>query len=423
MTAFASFGVNHTDSVKVFFSVGSSRFDPSLGDNRAEMDSFILKVRDATRIDDIENIVVRAYASPDGTSKVNELLARKRCDAISDYIEGKAGVNPKLIVKIPAGIAWDGLRELVEKTPDVPSRNAVLNILSNTPLWIYDKDGRVIDGRKSQLMSLDRGVPYRWMLRHLFPQLRNAVAVTMMTKGVSSPVKESEDIRINVSEPEIRSTEKSDSIVNEESTGKPLVPEFAEDSELSERLPIEQTENEIVSTSRQRFALKTNILYDACLFPNLELEWLINRKWSVGLEGDIAWYKLNFTHIYRLAVISPEVRYHYRQRAPWHGMYVGLFLGGGLFQLENGHDGYRGEGGMGGVSFGYMWPIGKYFSLEAGIGVGYLYSRYKVYENRDTHKLYMRTKSLNYFGPLKLKFSIAWRFDFMKKSVKVNSTK
>lgn len=151
------------------------------------------------------------------------------------------------------------------------------------------------------------------------------------------------------------------------------------------------------------------------------MEWLINDNWSVAFEADVAWWKHSFTKIHRLAVFSPEVRYHIRPRSPWHGMYVGLFAGGGYYQLEHGGDGYYGEGGMGGVSFGYMWPISKYLSLEAGIGVGYMSTRYKVYENRDWHKVYMHTKSLNYFGPLKLKFSIAWRFDFSTKTVKVNS--
>lgn len=170
------------------------------------------------------------------------------------------------------------------------------------------------------------------------------------------------------------------------------------------------------------FALKTNLLYDAALMPNLELEWLINDNWSVAIEGDIAWWKPRYNKVYRLEVLSPEVRYHIRPRAPFHGMYVGVFGGAGVYQLENGGDGYRGEGGMGGVSFGYMWPISKHLSFEAGIGAGYMHTRYKVYESREGHKLYMRTKTLNYFGPLKLKFSIAWRFDLMTKTVKSNST-
>ena len=407
MATFTSFGFNSADSVKVYFRAGHRQFDPSLGENRQEIESFIAKVREAASDGSIESIVVRAYASPDGTSRANELLARRRCDAISDYIVDKSGISPLLIHKIPEGIAWDGLLELVKETPGVPSRDAVLDILINTPVWVFDADGRVIDGRKSRLMSLDRGVPYRWMGEHLFPQLRNAVAITMQTKASTAPAAEPKVAEPIAEEPEPTVDQQPELSVPQ--IGTPETPEDKDEPKAD------------YLYHKQRFALKTNILYDAILMPNLELEWLINDKWSVGIEGDVAWWKFAFDRIYRLAIVSPEVRYHINPRAPWHGMYVGLFGAGGLYQLENGGDGYRGEGGMGGVSFGYMWPIGKHFSLEAGIGVGYLSTRYKVYTNRDGHKLYMHTKSLNYFGPLKLKFSIAWRFDITTKKVKVNS--
>ena len=169
------------------------------------------------------------------------------------------------------------------------------------------------------------------------------------------------------------------------------------------------------------FAVKTNILYDGALLPNLEAEWLINKRWSVALEGDVAWWKHDPSHrYYQLAVVSPEVRYWFRTSDLWHGMYIGLFAGGGLYDLENRKNGYQGEGAMTGLSFGYMWPIGKHLSLEAGVGAGYMYTRYKEYEPADGHYLYQRTKSLNYFGPLRVKFSIGWRFDVLLKTKKNN---
>ena len=410
MATFTSFGINHADSVNVIFRTGHRQFDPSLGENRLMMDSFIAKVREAADNGDIERIVVRAYASPDGTSKANELLARHRCDAISDYIIQQSGVNANLIQRIPEGIAWDGLKQLVIQNTETPSRNAILDILDNTPVWVYDSHGKVIDGRKSRLMSLGRGLPYRWMEKNLFPQLRNALAVTMVTKQPTPPEAET-----------LPSDPASEILQITEDPGNKAMEDYSDISEKPDTIS-RHVEPEYIYSVKHRFALKTNLLYDAILFPNLELEWLFNKNWSVALEGDVAWWKPDFTHVYRLAIISPEARYHIRPRAPWHGMYVGLFVGGGLYQLENGGNGYHGEGGMGGVSFGYMWPIGKHFSLEAGIGAGYMSTRYKIYENRDNHKLYMRTKTLNYFGPLKLKFSIPWRFAIMTKNVKVNST-
>lgn len=75
--------------------------------------------------------------------------------------------------------------------------------------------------------------------------------------------------------------------------------------------------------------------------------------------------------------------------------------------------GYQGEAEMVGVSYGYMFPIGRRLSLEAGIGVGYMHSKYEVYDPipylGGTHYVYRQTSKLDYFGPLKLKLTLVWR--------------
>lgn len=409
MITFASFGVNCADSVKVYFHVGQYRFEPGLNENRLAMDGFIEKVRGAVDSGDIDCIIVHGYTSPDGTVRTNERLARERCATIADYIVAKAGVSADLIKEVPEGIGWDELRRLVAVTPDVPSRDAILNILDNTPVWVQNEQGKIVDGRKKQLMDLRGGRPYKWMLANLFPQLRNVVGVMLYLKEKpeSDAVPAEETKTIDASEisaqPESPVNEGSSTVVEPQVTPA--------DSDAVG-----------VTYKRHHFALKTNILYDAALMPDLELEWLVNDRWGVSLEGDVAWWKFDDEKIYRLAIVSPEVRYYVKPLAPFHGLYVGALVGGGLYQLQHGREGYRGEGAMGGVSGGYMFPITRNLSFDAEIGVGYLYSRYKVYENRDGHKLYMRTKSLNYFGPIKVKFSIAWRFDILTKSTKPNST-
>lgn len=421
MATFASFGINLADSVTVYFRVGHRQFDPALGENRQVMDSFIAKVRDKAATGDIERIVVRGYASPDGNDKINELLAQNRCTAIADYISEHAGVSRKLIEESPEGVSWSELRRLVAENADVPSREKIIDILDNTPLWIFNPEGKVIGGRKKQLMDLQGGRTYNWMLVNLFPRMRNVVALTLCLKeqpAPVAPVAAGDDVSSSVPMTAIMQSAPTD-----DRSSSSRAEEAAATDSIQAATAADETAPVIeYDYHPHHFALKTNLLFDAVLMPNLELQWLINDNWSVSVEGNVAWWKPRYNKVYRLAVISPEVRYHIRPRGPMHGMYVGLFGGGGLYQLENGGDGYRGEGGMGGVSFGYMWPIGKHFSLEAGIGAGYMSTRYKVYENRDGHKLYMRTKSLNYFGPLKLKFSIAWRFDIMTKTVKDNST-
>ncbi len=158
------------------------------------------------------------------------------------------------------------------------------------------------------------------------------------------------------------------------------------------------------------FALKTNMLGYAVLMPNIELEWMFRKRWSVAAEWQCAWWARSGPHkVYRIGTVIPEVRYWPMERKRWHGMYVGLFVGGGLYDLSNGKKGHEGEGALVGVSAGYMWPMSRYFSLEAGLGVGYLRARDKEYRSLDGHYLYQLTRYVNYFGPLRLKFSLVWR--------------
>ena len=155
--------------------------------------------------------------------------------------------------------------------------------------------------------------------------------------------------------------------------------------------------------------LKSNLVYDVLLMPSLEVAYRINPRWSVGVEGNMAWWHNNGAHkYYQLATIVPEARYWFRRTDNRRGHYVGLFTGGGWYDLENGGRGYQGEGVMAGLSYGYMFPVGKYFAFEAGIGVGFMHTWCEEYLPIDGHYVYQQSSRLSYFGPLKLKFAFVW---------------
>lgn len=155
--------------------------------------------------------------------------------------------------------------------------------------------------------------------------------------------------------------------------------------------------------------IKTNLLYDAVLMPSLEVEYRFNDHWSAAVEGNMAWWHNAGKHkYYQLATIIPEARYWFKPQGKRRGHYLGLFGGGGWYDLENGGTGYKGEGGMVGVSYGYQFPVGKYFAFEAGLGVGFMTTQYDEYQPIDGHYVYQQTNRTNYFGPLKLKFAWVW---------------
>ena len=578
------------DSTKVYFRQGHRYVDPAFSSNAATLNGFVKSVKEARDQGDIHHISVSASTSPDGLHGANIRLAQNRCAALSQYIIENTGIDSALIQAHPEEIAWDELRRLVAASDQVPAKEEVLDVLTNTPVWVKDEQGRVVDSRKSRLMNVAHGNAYRWLSENMFPQLRSGVAVslfltsdvqTVVTRDAASnaqaaakqasqakeaavkaaaiakqaaaqakeaakkaAVKEANQAKTTAAnaaddastaagqatdaaasaakfaaeaveaaktakaialasadEARIAALEAAEAaqeaatealaaqnaaleaahaaatIADAMTADGNIAPEaakaladryaaldaaqkLAEQTAEMEKEQVQNTQDlrkttteadqpaqapegvqveEIAAveevnvpeenleadsqnhTPIYRFAIKTNALYDAALMPNVELEWRINDHWSVLAEVNVAWWHKESTHkYYQIAMASPEVRRYFNADQRWKGWFVGAFAGGGKYDLENGGTGYRGEGYMVGFSGGYMWPIGNSFLVEASLGVGYMYSRYKEYIPHDGHYLYQRTKDLNYFGPLKAKVSIGWRFNDIKKSKKVN---
>ena len=164
-----------------------------------------------------------------------------------------------------------------------------------------------------------------------------------------------------------------------------------------------------IGASSQHIALKTNLAHWGTASPNLSAEFVFNE--NISLDFGVTANPFDFDRFKtRFYLIQPEVRYWFKTKKPWHGHYIGLFGGQGWYDLENGGRGYRGEGQMAALSYGYMFPVAKHLSFDAEIGLGYMHTRFQEYLPIDGHYVYQQTSKINYFGPLKLKFSLVWRF-------------
>ncbi|MDE6308861.1 MAG: DUF3575 domain-containing protein [Muribaculaceae bacterium] len=386
--------------------MNKATIDPAYGNNTKSMDEFIDSIATVYESGHLDHIAVYGYASPDGPFALNDKLALQRCNAIAQYVSRNAGIPMNEIHTSPRGVAWDGLRELVTENMRTPSRDAVLRILDKY-LPEASTDQAVSDQCRKSLLALNGGRSYRWMLHNLFPKLR--YSIVMYTTSANDRNIGQCSIGVMPDEPTPTTT---DDVLPQ--PPKPdVAPATAAVDEQADIVAASSTPthyNPLIYKPIHRLALKTNLIYDALLLPNIEVEYRVNRNWSVALEGGVAWWgRYSKNRSYRLAMVSPEARYWINPRAPWHGFYVGAFAGGGLYDFLKDDSGYRGEGVMGGLSVGYMWPVSRCLSLEAEIGGGYLYSQYKEYRPLDGHHVYRRTKDLNYFGPLKVKFSLVWR--------------
>lgn len=409
------------DSAKVYFRLGHRQYDPSFENNSSGMNPFVNEVKRHNAASNIERITVRSYTSPDGSNAANERLSRNRCRTISEYLLNETGIDPSLIHTEAEGIAWDELTRMVEADTSIPYREEVLELLRTTPVWVFDDDNRVVGGRKKSLMELRGGVPYRWLFTNIFPALRNAVAVSLFVKqpdAIAEPASaapEKNEKTDSLGNPEsLEQLENLENLEQPEQPGSPENPDMTAAAPAAETLPASHT-------PWHRLAIKTNLLYDAILMPSLEVEYRFNDRWTVNAEGDVAWWHNDPKHkYYQVMILSGEGRYwfkHYNNR-PWHGFYVGAFGGGGKYDLENGNRGYKGTGYMAGISTGFMFPVGRNISFEAGLGVGYLTTKYEEYLPFEGHYVYQQTSRTGYFGPLKLKFALVWRLWDINKNKK-----
>ena len=82
----------------------------------------------------------------------------------------------------------------------------------------------------------------------------------------------------------------------------------------------------------QRAALKTNIVSDALLSPNLAIEVGLAPKWTLNLAGQLNLWTTG-GHKWRHWLVQPEARYWFCRR--FQGHFLGLHAIGGEFNFGN----------------------------------------------------------------------------------------
>lgn len=169
----------------------------------------------------------------------------------------------------------------------------------------------------------------------------------------------------------------------------------------------------------QKVALKTNLLYGGYTYtPNLSLELALGKKSTIELGGGYNPWHHNGTIESNKKLVhwlgQAEYRYWFCEKFNRH--FLGLHVLGTQYNIaehklpllfgDNSQQ-YRFEGwGAGvGISYGYQWFLGKRWSIEATIGVGYAHLEYdKFYGNKCG--LLIGRETRDYFGPTKAGVSL-----------------
>ena len=428
------------------------RFDRSMVDYGYRDNNRILAAMhkifaDSLCVSRIDSVCIQAFSSPEGDADYNRRLALRRAQAVKGYLVWKyPGLNQYRIRTSAQAESWDALRDVALNDTLLPCRDEILQILKlNTG-----------EKRKEALLKkLNTGIPYRHISQWILPELRNASICTVYMRPLRHAqqgsrlvadaqgnngkeyqkadgteitddtevvngvrVAKGNDTNANGTEVinGVRVTKGNDTNAN----GTELTDntEITGSTKVTGNAQTTGSANAIAPGKSRRhplFAVKTNLLFDAALMPNIELEVPIGKRWSLNGEYMFPWWLINDDR-YCLQILMGglEVRYRPGKRSGRDvltGHFIGLYAGGGKYDLQWDKNGYQGEFFIAaGVSYGYAHSIARNLRLEYNIGIGMLRTDYRHYHSRDNHRtlLWQENGEYTWLGPTKLKISLVW---------------
>ena len=143
--------------------------------------------------------------------------------------------------------------------------------------------------------------------------------------------------------------------------------------------------------SAQQVTLSNNLLYDAWLTPNLRMDVRLSPHWSVGLTAGYRPWPTDdqTTKKWKHLLLAPDVRYWTDSVNVHHFFGVNLIYSHynvadvkfpfGLWKSVR-DERRQGDLGAIGAYYGYSWPLGRFWNLEAHIGAALGYTKFDRYE-------------------------------------------
>lgn len=119
----------------------------------------------------IREVVIRGYASPEGSVPSNYRLSEGRAAALKNYLVPRIKGEVLPMRSESGGEDWEGVIQLLESS-DVPGREALLTAI---------RDGNRSDAAEQTLRSIQGGTPYSWMLKEIYPKVRRVLCSVQYT--------------------------------------------------------------------------------------------------------------------------------------------------------------------------------------------------------------------------------------------------
>lgn len=383
------------DSVKIYFRQGKIDLVPELRDNQKSLDRIAdsLRTSYADSVYRLQKILVVGGASPEGSIKFNKWLSEQRAGVLFDYLSRYSVLPDSLKTTHFLGRDWNGLIRMVKDDPKVPYKDETLALLREIADEVQGKTASKGD-HLGRIQRLRGGAPYWYMYKKHFPELR-ASQLHLWYEKVRNPIAPIPQPKTELFIPPVDTVFVHDTVY----VYVPYCPEkpFYMD-------------------------VRTNMLYDALLIPNIGVEFYLGKDWSVVANWMYGWWKRDPSHWYWRAYGGDiAVRKWFGRAAkekPLTGHHLGVYGQIFTYDFETGGKGYMGgkPGGTlwdkmnwaAGVEYGYSLPIARRLNIDFTIGVGYWGGTYHEYKPVDNCYVWQCTKQRHWFGPTKAEVSLVW---------------
>ena len=256
-----------TDSVTVYFTLQNADVDAAFMCNGEAMEAFDNRLRGyiTERGGKIESVTIQGFVSPEGSQTLNNRLSTERTHGLRKFASSYFLIPENSIVMQGKGIDTETLQAMINEDPLISDREDVKHIISG----INDENAAEV---LSALAAYQDGEPYRYLSSRVFPWMRNASIIATIVCPDAEP-----SVELTETEPE---------------------PVYAPTPEpVTQETPIETATTTTVSRPFY-MSVKTNMLYDAALIPNIGIEFYLGKGASIGANWMYAWWSKDSSHRY-----------------------------------------------------------------------------------------------------------------------------